>query len=347
MSLVERRRFLCGASAFLALAAAGVRNAVHAQRSPPRPYRIALVPDFGPSAGEWGKSNVKILTDSLRERGRIEGRDYVFYYSGVQYGPGTKLAVDRAMEVKPDLMIVLNLGYAIDAHRRTKTIPIVLWAGGFPVETGVAKSLAKPGMNVTGCMLFDAEGKFFGKLVDLLHQARPSMKRVGFLMSYVPPFHPRVEADLITKGVRDAATALGLDLRVFEISNSAQVDEALAQVDAQGIEGLVFTSDPVMSVRRNDITKFAIAKRLLTIGDADGWTRANPASLLVYWAPLGALLKQVGPFVDRILWEGVRPGDLPLQLPTTYKFRVNLKTAAAIGLTVPRSVLLQADEVIE
>ncbi|MEJ2176040.1 MAG: ABC transporter substrate binding protein, partial [bacterium] len=291
MSLIERRRFLSGASAFLALAAAGVRNSVHAQRSPPRPYRIALVPDFGPSAGEWGKSNVKILTDSLREWGRIEGRDYVFYYSGVQYGPETKLAVDRVMEAKPDLMIVLNLGYALDAHKRTKTIPIVLWAGGFPVETGVAKSLAKPGMNVTGCMLFDAEGKFFGKLVDLLHQTMPSMKRVGFFMTYIPPFHPRVEADLISKGVRDAATALGIDLRVFEISNSAQVDEALAQVDAQGIEGLVFTSDPVMSVRRNDIMKFTVAKRLPTIGDTGGWLRAKPQSLLVYQAPLDALLK--------------------------------------------------------
>jgi len=347
MSLIQRRRLLSGASAFLALAVAGGRHAVHAQRSPPRPFRIALVPDFGPSAGAWGKSNVKILTDALRKWGRIEGRDYVFYYSGVQYGQDTKLAVDRAIEAKPDLMIVLNLGYAIDARKRTQTVPIVLWAGGFPVETGVAKSLAKPGMNVTGCMLFDAEGKFFGKLVDLLHQAKPSMKRVGFLMSYVPPFHPRVEAELISKGARDAATALGIDLQVFEISNSVQVDEALAQVDAQGIEGLVLTSDPVMVARKNDIMKFAIAKRLLTIGEGPSWISAKPPSPLVYQAPLDALLKQVGPFVERILWEGVKPGDLPLQLPTTYKFRVNLKTAAAIGLTVPRSVLLQADEVIE
>jgi len=347
MSLIERRRFLSSASAFLALAAAGGRHAVHAQRSPPRPYRIALVPDFNPKWGEWGKSTLKILTDSLLKSGRIEGRDYVFYHSGVYYGPKTKLAVDRALEAKPDLMIVLNLGYAIDAHKRTKTIPIVLWAGGFPVESGVAKSLAKPGMNVTGCMLFDAEGKFFGKLVDLLHQARPSMKRVGLLMSYVPPFHPRAEADLITKGVRDAATALGLDLRVFEIANSARVDAALAQVDAQGIEGLVFTSDPVMGTRRNDIMQFAVKKGLPTIGDGIMWRGAEPQSLLVYWARLQSLMKQVGPFVERILWAGVRPGDLPIQLPTTYKFRVNLKTAAAIGLAVPQSVLIQADEVIE
>lgn len=345
MSLIKRRRLLSAAGALLALTAAP--SVVHPQQSPRRPYRIALVPDFNPAWGEWGKSTLKILTDSLLKSGRIEGRDYVFYHSGVYYGPKTKLAVDRALEAKPDLMIVLNLGYAIDAHKRTKTIPIVLWAGGFPVETGVAKSLAKPGMNVTGCMLFDAEGKFFGKLVDLLHQATPSMKRVGFLMSYIPPFHPRVEADLITKGVRDAATALGIDLRVFEISKSAQVDEALAEVDTQGIEGLVFTSDPVMGPRRNDIMQFAVKKGLPTIGDGTMWRGAEPQSLLIYWAPLQSLMKQVGPFVERILWEGVRPGDLPIQLPTTYKFRVNLKTAAAIDLTVPQSVLIQADEVIE
>jgi len=345
MSLIERRRLLSAAGALIALTAAP--NVVHPQQSPRRPYRIALVPDFNPAWGEWGKSTLKILTDSLLKSGRIEGRDYVFYHSGVYYGPKTKLAVDRALEAKPDLMIVLNLGYAIDARKRTQTIPIVLWAGGFPVETGVARSLARPGMNVTGCMLFDAEGKFFGKLVDLLHQTTPSMKRVGFLMSYVPPFHPRVEADLITKGVRDAATALGIDLGVFEIAKSAQVDEALAEVDTQGIEGLVFTSDPVMGARRNDIMQFAVKKGLPTIGDGTMWRGAEPQSLLIYWAPLQSLMKQVGPFVERILWEGVRPGDLPIQLPTTYKFRVNLKTATAIGLTVPHSVLLQADEVIE
>jgi len=345
MSLIERRRLLSAAGALIALTAAP--NVVHPQQSPRRPYRIALVPDFNPAWGEWGKSTLKILTDSLLKSGRIEGRDYVFYHSGVYYGPKTKLAVDRALEAKPDLMIVLNLGYAIDARKRTQTIPIVLWAGGFPVETGVARSLARPGMNVTGCMLFDAEGKFFGKLVDLLHQTTPSMKRVVFLMSYVPPFHPRVEADLITKGVRDAATALGIDLGVFEIAKSAQVDEALAEVDTQGIEGLVFTSDPVMGARRNDIMQFAVKKGLPTIGDGTMWRGAEPQSLLIYWAPLQSLMKQVGPFVERILWEGVRPGDLPIQLPTTYKFRVNLKTATAIGLTVPHSVLLQADEVIE
>ena len=102
-----------------------------------------------------------------------------------------------------------------------------------------------------------------------------------------------------------------------------------------------------MSVRRNDIMKFAVTKRLPTIGDTPGWLRAKPQSLLVYQAPLDTLLKQVGPFIERILWEGVRPGDLPIQLPATYKLNVNLKTAAAIGLAVPQSVLVQADEVIE
>ncbi len=347
MSLIERRRFLSGATALLTLAAASAPQVAHAQQSPRRPYRIALVPDFDPAWGEWGKSTLKILTDSLLESGRVEGRDYDFYHSGVYYGPETKLAVDRALQAKPDLMIVLNLGYAIDAHKRTQTIPIVLWAGGFPVQSGVAESLARPGMNVTGCMLFDAEGKFFGKLVDLLYQAKPSIKRVGFLMSYVPPFHPRVEADLITKGVRDAATALGIDLRVFEIAKSPHVDEALAEIDAQGIEGLVFTSDPVLRARGNDIMQFAVKKRLPTIGDGTLWLEAEPRSLLNYWAPLQLLMHQVGPYVERILWEEVKPGDLPIQLPVTYKFRVNLKTAEAIGLTVPHAVLIQADEVIQ
>jgi putative ABC transport system substrate-binding protein len=332
--------------ALLAMAAAIGPLSVRAQQSTRRPYRIALVPDFDPAWGDWGKSNLKILTDTLRKSGRIEGRDYVFYRSGVYYGPDTKPAVDRALQAKPDLLFVMNLGYAVEAHRRTKTIPIVLWVSGFPVAAGVANSLAKPGTNVTGMTIYGG-GEYFGKLLDLLHQAKPSVKRVGFLMSYVPPFHPRAESDVINRGISDAARALGVDLRIFEIAKPEQVDDALAWVGAQGIEALVLTSDPSLIARRDEVMKFAVAERLLTIGDGPGWRGAKPESSLVYWAPFHTLMRQVAPLVEQILWEGAKPGDLPIQLPTKYKFGVNLKTAKASGLSIPQSLLIQADEVIE
>jgi len=329
--------------ALLAMVAASGSLPVRAQRSTPGPFRVALVPDFDPA---WANSILKELAETLRESGRIEGRDYVIYHSGVTYGQDEKLALDRALEAKPDLIIAGSLGFAIAAHKRTKTIPIVMWYSGFPVEVGVAKSLAKPGMNVTGCAIYPG-GAFFGKLLDLLHQAKPSVKRVGFLMSYVPPFHPRVEADLIIKGIQDAAAPLGLDLRILEIEKPDDVDDALASVAAQGCEAMVLTSGPSMYARRKQVMQFAVAKRLLTMADTGGWQWIKPEVLLIYRVLGEVLMRQVGWFVERILWEGAKPGDLPIQLPARFSLRVNLKTANAIGLTIPKSLLIRADEVIE
>jgi putative ABC transport system substrate-binding protein len=307
-----------------------------------RPYRIALVPDR-PDADPFPK----ILIDTLRHSGRLEGRDYIIYHSGVFYGQDTKLALDRALGASPDLIIVNNLGFAVEAHKRTKTIPIVMWISGFPVEGGVAESLAKPGMNVTGCTLY-VSNEYFGKLLALLHDAKPSIQRVGFLMSYVPPFHPRAETELIIQGIKDAAAPLGIDLRVFRIGDAKQLDEALAAVSAQGMQALVLTTDPVLYAHRRKILEFAVARHLLTIGDTGAWWRGvQPQSLLTYEARFDVLMRQTGAFVERILWEGAKPADLPIELPAQFRFTVSLKTAKALELTVPQSILLRADQVIE
>ena len=327
--------------ALLAIAAAGTSLPLRAQHPPRRPYRIALVPDFGPS---WGHIVLKILADTLRQWGRIEGLDYVIYRSGIFYGPDTALALDRALDAKPDLIIVMNLGSAIDARKRTKTIPIVMWISGFPVEGGVADSLAKPGKNVTGLTIY-AGGEFFGKLLDLLHEAKPTIRRVGFFMSYVPPYHPRAETDLIIKGIRDAAGPLGVDLRVFEIARPEQVGDALVGTVARDLEALVLTGDASIWPRRHQIMRFAVAKSLPTIVDTH-WPGTRPQPLLSYYAPGDILMRQAAAYVNRILWEGAKPGDLPIQLPARFKFLVNANTAKAIGLAVPQSLLLRADEVV-
>lgn len=327
--------------ALLAVAAASGPLPLRARQSVRRPYRIALVPDFSPL---WADSILKILAQALRASGRIEGRDYVIYRSGVLYGPDTTLALERALEAKPDLIIVMNLGSAIDAYKRTKTIPIVMWISGFPVAGGVAESLARPGRNVTGLTIY-AGGAFFGKLLDLLHAAKPSIRRVGFFMSYVPPYHPRAETDLIIQGIKDAAGLLGLDLRVFEIARPEQADDALAGVVAQDLDALVLTSDASIWPRRRQIMEFAVARRLPTIIDA-GWTGVEPQPLLAYGARFDILMRQAAAYVERILWQGAKPGDLPIQLPARFKFTVNLKTAKAIGLTIPQALLIRADEVV-
>jgi len=166
-------------------------------------------------------------------------------------------------------------------------------------------------------------------------------------MSYVPPFHPRAEADIIVRGMRDAAAPLGLDVRIFEISKNEHIDEALASVLAQGVEALVLTNDPVMIPRLKDIYRFATERRLPMISDAEFRELGPPQPLLSYRADFGRLMGQAASYVNRILWQGAKPGDLPIQLPARFVFEVDLATAKAIGLVVPKPLLLRADGVFE
>ncbi|MEO8653027.1 MAG: ABC transporter substrate-binding protein [Ramlibacter sp.] len=325
----------------LAAAMAGQSSSLRAQQVVRKPFVIALLPDFMPTWEPW----LKIISDGLSALGHIEGRDYVFFRSGVFYGPDYELAVDRALEAKPDMMLVVNLGYAVAAHKVTKTIPIVLLLSGFPVEGGVANSMIRPGKNVTGMTIY-AGGEVFGKLVQLVHEVKPGAKRMAALMSYVPPFHTRKEADLIIRGMRGAADSLGIDLRIFEIAKPEQVDAALAAVAAQGLEALILTSGISMTPRRKDILEFATARRLPTIADS-AFIVGTERPLLSYSASNPVLMRQAVPYVDQILWRGVKPGDLPIQLPARFEFVVSLKTAKVLGLTVPPSIVVRADEVIE
>lgn len=327
--------------ALLAMSTAGRPQLVFAQGQPARaPFRIGLLPD---SKNDWF---LKPLALALGELGRVEGRDYIIIRSGVFYGPDTQLALDRVLDTKPDLLLTMNLGYAVAAQKASKTIPIVMWASGFPVDGGVAESLTRPGRNVTGMTIY-ASDDFFGKLVQLVHEAKPSAKRIGVFMSYVPPFHPQAEADLIIRGLRSAAKPLGIDVRIFEIGKTEQVDAAMAAAVAQKVDALVLTSDATLAPRMMEILQFAVAKGLPTIIDAPWDELGDPQPLLTYMASFPTLIRQAAPYVNQILWKGVKPGDLPIQLPARFEFVVNLKTAKAIGITVPPSILVRADKVIE
>jgi putative ABC transport system substrate-binding protein len=330
--------------ALVAAAIAGSSSSARAQSQGSRkPFVIALLPDFMPQWAPW----LKTITDGLQRLGRVEGRDYVFYRSGVFYGPDSQLALDRVLKAKPDIILVVNLGYAVQAHKLTKTIPIVLLMAGFPVEAGVANSLARPGKNVTGMTIY-ASAEYLGKLVQLLHEVRPGARRMAVLMTYVPPFHPQAETDYFISGLRSAAGSLGIDLRVFEIASPEQIDATLAAVTAQQPEALVLTSGiSIPPSRRQDILEFAAARHLPTIADAAFTSTGPDRPLLTYSASYLSLMEKAVPYIDQILWHGVKPGDLPIQLPARFEFVVNLKTAKTIGITVPPSILVRADKEIE
>ena len=329
---------ICASAGLVALDAAAQ------QPEAGRPLRIGLVPDFAPG---WWASQLKVLTDVLAQAGKVEGRDFIYIRSGVFYGPETDRALERVLEGKPDLMVTCNLGYAAAARRRTTTIPIVMFISGFPVEGGVVESLARPGGNVTGMTIY-ASGEVFGKLVQLIHEARPGLRRAGVLMSYVPPFNPRPETDLIVGSMREVAARLGVELQVAEIAGPEQVDEALASFARQRVEALIVTGGTSLTPRRKDTLTWALEHRLPTIGDAP-WSDAqgNPQQTLTYSANLNLLMRPTAEYVHRILWQGANPAVMPIQLPAKFAFTINQKSARAIGLTVPQSLLLWADRVVE
>jgi len=195
----------------------------------------------------------------------------------------------------------------------------------------------------TGATSIYAGGEVFAKLVQLVHELRPGMKRIGALMSYVPPFNPRPETDLIVGGLRGAARPLGIDLRVYEIASPEEVDGALAAAAKDAVEALVLTSGVSIEPRKADILRFATERRWPTIADAS-W-RGMP--VLEYRVHFSSLMQQAASYIDRILWHGGKPSEMPIQLPARFLFIVNVKAAKAIDLTVPKSVLLRADEVVE
>lgn len=329
-------------AALLALGAtAGPLHAVAQVQAARKPYRIALLPDFRPDQ----EPLLRLFTETLRELGRIEGRDFVFYRSGILYGQDTERSAKLVVDEKPDLIVSSNLGYAMAAHKLTKTIPIVMRTSGFPVEGGVAMSLARPGKNVTGLTIY-AGAEVFGKLVQLLYEVKPGIKRIGAVCSYLPPFHTAEEADAIIGEMQNAARLLGIDLRILRIARSEQLADALATVTAERMEALLLTSGASVGPRLHEITQLALEKRLPTVIDWR-WPAIEPQPLMSYAAVPEVLVRQTAAYVNRILWERAKPGELPIQLPAKIELTVNMKVAKSLGITIPTAILLRADTVIE
>jgi len=328
-------------AALLALGAtAGPLCTLAQARIQRKPYRIALLSDFPTVQAPL----LKLLVETLAKSGRIEGRDFVFYRSGIFYGQDIDRSVRLVVDEQPDLIFTNNLGYAVAAHKLTKTIPIVMWISGFPVEGGVAESLARPGKNVTGLTIYGGT-QVFGKLVQLLREAKPGIKRIGALATYLPPFNPPKEAEAIIGEMRNAGRSLGIDLRILQIAKPEQTTDALATVAAERMEALVLTSGVSTASRRTQIMQFALERHLPTITDFPWSGEPNP--LMSYGVVPSLLIPQAAAYVERILWGGAKPGELPIQLPSKFELVVNLKTAKAIGITLPQSILLRADKVIE
>ena len=267
------------------------------------------------------------------------------------YAPGKNIELDErwgdnslelmehlaleALALKPSLCV--TQGPALHIMRKlSATIPVVFGNSSDPIEAGVAKTLARPGGRFTG-ITFMAYA-LVGKRVELLHEVVPKAKRVAILSN---PEHPGDLKELAA--TQEAALGLGLSVAHYPATNPAELDRALSAIAAAGTEAVVVHPDALMVQRRSVIGQFTLEQGIPTIS---GWaTIAEGGSLLTYGPNLRESYRRLAYFVDRIL-RGARPEDTPIELPSTVEFVVNLKTAKAIGLTVPPALLLRADRVI-
>jgi putative ABC transport system substrate-binding protein len=279
-----------------------------------------------------------VLWQGLRERGWIEGQNFVFERRYAE-GRNERHAAHAAelVRLQPDLIIAVGTPAALAAKEATATIPIVFVLVADPVGAGLVKSLARPGGNITG--IAGTGPEVLGKHLQLLKEAIPSLSRVGVLINSAFSFHiagrPVVET---------AAQSLGLGLTYVEVRTPEDLDGAFAEISREGLGAVLILPQPLAYTHRARLAQVALAHRVATMV---GWREAVEAgALMAYSAPIVEFIRREPYFIDRIL-RGAKPADLPVEQPTKFELTINLKTARALGLAIPLPLMQRADRVIE
>jgi len=292
---------------------------------------------FAPSTREKEDPILKPFYDEMHRLGWIEGRNIAYdpVYSGDRHQDLPRLAAELVAR-KPELIFTPSQVAALAAMQSTRTIPIVFGTGIDPVGAGLVASLAHPGGNVTGVV--NVIESLTPKRLELLHEMLPAAKRIGFLGD------PNETGWKSERGPIDqAAKALGLTVVVGEVSNPMEFDAAVARLMTQGVDA-IFGFSPMVTNLRGRLIELANRKHVPVFGHAARMAEAG--ALFSYGASLPDQLRRSAQLVDRIL-KGAKPADLAVEQPTRFELVINLKAAKVLGLTVPQSLLVRADEVIQ
>jgi putative tryptophan/tyrosine transport system substrate-binding protein len=278
------------------------------------------------------------LSRKLREYGYVEGQNLRIesHFAEGRDDRYPALAAELVAS-QVDLIVTWGAPAALAAKQATRTIPIVMGAIGDPVSVGVVSNLARPEGNITGfaAQNLDLEIKRLELLKDLL----PQLSRVGILGNTANPF-----LDVLLKKLRPAADHLRVALELFEVRNSDEIEGILLRLDQARPDGVLVSPDLLLLTKRSEITASLAKSNLPAIYPFRDY--AAMGGLIVHGANLGVLFERAAGYVDRIL-KGAKPSDLPVQLATEFELIINLRTAAALGLTVPPTLIARADEVIE
>jgi putative tryptophan/tyrosine transport system substrate-binding protein len=273
-----------------------------------------------------------------RELGLIEGKNLAFEgrYAENDLDRLPALAAEL-VSLEVDLIIAVGTLAPLAAKRATVTIPIVMAAAGDPVGSGLIASLARPGGNVTGTSLMAPD--LGGKRLELVKELLPEISRVAVLWNAANPY-----SALVFKATVGAAWTLAIQVQSLEVRGPADFDGAFEAATGQHIGALITVEDPLTNDHRHKIAEFAAGKRLPMIAGLRMF--ADAGGLMSYGADVSDTFRRSVAYVAKIL-KGAKPSDLPVEQPTKFELVINLKTAKALGLTIPPLILARSDEVIE
>jgi putative ABC transport system substrate-binding protein len=281
---------------------------------------------------------VSAFADALRQLGHVEGKTVVLEYRWAEGQPeGFPALAADLVRLKVAVLVASSLAATEAAREATSRIPIVMVNVGSPVEAGLVASLVRPGGNVTG-LASQLTPEIRAKELQLLKQAMPELTRVGIIRNAA------AAVGTVWKEYETAARTLRLELQFFDVGGADGLEQAFARARENHVQGLLVSGDPRFFTQRQRIVAMAAKYKLAAIYATREYTDAG--GFMSYSARLTDQFRQVAVYVDKIL-KGAKPADLPIEQPTNFELVINLKTAKALGLTIPPSLLSRADEIIQ
>jgi putative ABC transport system substrate-binding protein len=326
---VKRREFIT----LLGGAAAALPGAVRAQEAAKAPRIGFLV--FG-TASVWAP-RLEALRRGLRDLGYVEGMNIVIEFRGAETIDQLGKIAAELVRMNVDVIFAPSSTEVEPARQATKTIPIVFATHADPVGLGDVASLARPGGNATGLTVLLTD--LVAKELEILKEAVPHATRIGVLFSPTAPSHrPALQA------IESAGQKLGVQLHTAPMRTGEDLDAAFAMMARERVDGYLAVSSSFLTSHRARLTELALKHRLP--GMFGNKESVEAGGLMSYSADFNDMIRRAATYIDKIL-KGAKPADLPVEQASKYYLVINLKTAKAIGLAIPESFLLRADEVIE
>ena len=296
-------------------------------------YRIGILCPELPPPGF-----LEAFRQGLRARGYVEGRNIALEVRSAEgYAQRLAALANQLVELKVDVIVAINTPSVQAAKKASAAIPIVMTRIADPVKSGLVPSLSRPGGNVTGLSFMVDE--LSGKRLALLKEALPNVSRVALLW-----YKPNAGSEIVVGAMKAASREIGLELLLLPVRSPADLIGAFQTATRRRVEALIVVEDAVATSHMVEILSLAATHSLPVVSQYR--TFALAGALLAYGPSPSAMYRRAAYYVDRIL-KGAKAGDLPVEQPTKFELVINLKTAKALGVTIPPTLLTRADEVIE